>query len=395
MTAQGGPAATPYAPPPGGGRSFFGPELVAGILSIATVAVVAVAVLGGGGPVVAVNPPSAAPSASGTTAPVDLGDVVLLTTALQFDSRLLALGDALAQEVQAASFSVGDVRDALNGINALILAATIDERLKDTPSTAVLGAELSDAYGNLGKLLKDTQNLSLTNAAAWKAAANAVLKALAGLKLVDDHLRAAIADDTLPSVAPSLTPPAPSPASPAPTAPPAGNTPAPSLEPSAVPSAAPSGQPLGLVNPGFEAGTGAPWQLLVTPPASATITADTTVHHGGTASARVDITVAGDERAGIELRQGGMPVVAGSDYQASVWVRAAGPREVRLRIASAAGDTYATRLCDVGPVWSQCLLQATVFADDPAAYFELDLGRFTDTTWVDDATFDRLGPSAN
>jgi hypothetical protein len=144
------------------------------------------------------------------------------------------------------------------------------------------------------------------------------------------------------------------------------------------------------VNPGFEAGVGPPWELSVAGSGAATWTADLAVHAGGTTSARVDISVAGDERAAIAVRQGALSIVAGSRYVATIAVRADATREVRLRIASAAGDTYATRLFTVGPSWQVLTVDSTVFATDPSAYLEIDLGRFPATTWLDDASFGQV-----
>jgi hypothetical protein len=122
----------------------------------------------------------------------------------------------------------------------------------------------------------------------------------------------------------------------------------------------------------------------------ATWTADQAVHAGGTTSARVEISVAGDERAAVAVRQGGLSIVAGSRYVATIAVRADATREVRLRIASAAGDTYATRLFTVGTGWQVLTVDSTVFATDPNAWLEIDLGRFAATTWLDDASFSQV-----
>ena len=145
-----------------------------------------------------------------------------------------------------------------------------------------------------------------------------------------------------------------------------------------------------LVNPGFESGVGPPWELSVSGSGAANWTADQVDHAGGTTSARVDISVAGDERAAVAVRQGGLPIVAGSRYVATISVRSDAAREVRLRIASAAGDTYATRLFTVGPAWQVLTIDSTVFATDPNAYIEIDLGRFAATTWLDDASFGQV-----
>ena len=141
------------------------------------------------------------------------------------------------------------------------------------------------------------------------------------------------------------------------------------------------------MDPGFESGVGAPWELFVSGSGAATWMADQTAHAGGTTSARVDISVPGEERTAVAVRQGGLSIAAGSHYLATISVRSATTREVRLRIASAAGGTYATRLFTVGPEWQVLSVDSTVFATDLNAYIEIDLGRFAATTWLDDASF--------
>jgi hypothetical protein len=144
------------------------------------------------------------------------------------------------------------------------------------------------------------------------------------------------------------------------------------------------------VNPGFEAGVGPPWELVLAASAGASLQEDRAIHAGGGAAARVEIVAAGEERAAVALRQGGLLIEAGSHYAVTLAARAATPREVRIRIASANGDTYGTRLFTIGSTWQTLTLDATVLASDANAYLEIDLGRFAVTTWIDDATFTRV-----
>ena len=126
------------------------------------------------------------------------------------------------------------------------------------------------------------------------------------------------------------------------------------------------------------------------PTGSATLHEDRTIHAGGSASARVDFVSAGDERAAVAVRQGGQAISAGSHYVGRIAVRSDTPREVRLRVASADGVTYGTRLFTVGPDWQVLTIDTTVFATDANAYLEIDLGRFPVTTWLDDASFGQV-----
>ncbi len=84
-----------------------------------------------------------------------------------------------------------------------------------------------------------------------------------------------------------------------------------------------------------------------------------------------------------------MALAAGRRYLVGISARAATPREVRVRLASATGETYGTRLFTVGPDWTRLEFQFTAIVGDPAATFEIDLGRSTATAWFDDAF---LGP---
>jgi hypothetical protein len=193
------------------------------------------------------------------------------------------------------------------------------------------------------------------------------------LAIIDVTLRQLL-EGGVPTVAPPTQPP---------TQPPSGSA---SEQPtSPTPTSPPTSS--GLVNHGFEDGVGPPWELVLAGTGAATISQDRLVHIEGGASARVDITAAGDERAAIAVRQGGLGIQAGSRYIASVSVRAASTREVRIRIASATGDTYGTRVLLVGPEWQVLSVDVTVFTTDSNAYIEFDLGRFSATTWLDDASF--------
>jgi hypothetical protein len=103
----------------------------------------------------------------------------------------------------------------------------------------------------------------------------------------------------------------------------------------------------------------------------------------GERSARIDITVASDARTGISLRQTGIEVAQSHRYVCRVALRAAADREVRVRVASASGATYGTRLLTVGPTWTLVEFEFGSFVEDPSAVFEIDLGRSATTTWVD------------
>jgi hypothetical protein len=265
-----------------------------------------------------------------------------------------------------------------------VSAIAFAERLRRATLTADVGALLLATYSDLHRDISDALDNSVQNAAAYRAAAVDIAASLARLDALDTVLRS-IRESAGRTPPPDATPSPPPPPSASASGIPA--TPPPSLPGVESPS------PGGLANPGFEAGVGPPWELVLSPGAAATLVADATDHVGGARSARVDITVPGSERAAVAVRQGGLSVQAGAHYIATIMVRASESREVRIRIASANGGTYGTRLYTVGTTWQALTVDSTIFATDPNAYLEIDLGRFGATTWLDDATFVQVAAS--
>jgi hypothetical protein len=370
----GGPA--PRRPRP------IAPELVAAIL-----AAVVVAIVGGGlivGGTSAVAPPvssQSTPGPIGTAGSTPAVDEAAIVACLELNDRLKNDRIALDAALAAATFQPGDVVTILRSLNADVVNATpLVARLQRLPASADVATRLGTFYGDLHRHVSDALDNSIQNAPAYRTAAKTTSEMLAELPALNALLESLLIGRQPPSSSPSASGPSEVPSS----------SPSPVVTP--LPSVAPSvsGSPPvanGLVNPGFEAGVGAPWELLLTGSAAGTLSADPADPAGGTMSARVDISVAGAERAAIAVRQGGLSIVAGSRYVGTIAVRAATTREVRLRIASGAGDTYATRLFTVGPAWQVLTIDSTVLATDLNAYLEVDLGRFAITTWLDDASF--------
>jgi hypothetical protein len=359
------------------------PELVGAILAAIVVAIIG----GGASPVAPLESGQATPSSIGTPEPTAAVDETLIAALLEFNDRLRLDRVALDAAASAATFRASDVATILRELNADVVSATpVATRLTRMPASAAVGTLLTTFYDDVHKHVSDALDNSLQNAPAYRTAAKSTSALLAELPALNAKLEALLIEHP----APSASPPAPStvPSTPAS----AGPTPTPlrSTSPSVPGSQSVAN---GLVNPGFESGVGAPWELFVSGDGAATWTADQAEHAGGTTSARVDISAAGIERAAVAVRQGGLSIEAGSHYVASIAVRAETTREVRLRIASAAGDTYATRLFTVGPEWQVLTVDSTVFATDLNAYIEVDLGRFAATTWLDDASFAQVAPT--
>ena len=364
----------------------LGPEGVAIVLVVMAIAVVTAGLLLGGPASPSTNgnaSPSRAASAQTTPAPTTSIDVADITACLDIDARLLEDRAGLQAELEAPVFAPTNVAALFRKANADLLSAIgVAARLEREAPTAEIGATLSATYGDLHREVSDALGNSVQFTKAYHAAATSVAAGLARLEALDVVLRglrdqAGATPRPSPSAPPSAVPPS---ARPTPTQS-SGPGPSGSSGPSATPA------PAGLVNAGFEAGVGPPWELLLAPGSAATLQADPTVRASGSSAARVDIAVSGDERAAVAVRQGGLGLVAGSHYIGSIAVRTESTREVRLRIASASGDSYATRLYTVGPAWQTLTVDFTVFATDPNAYLEIDLGRSTVTTWLDDATF--------
>lgn len=387
MTEGTPPNRPAAAQPRPAGRRSVAPELVAAALSAAVIVALSAGLLSAGSPPRTEQPGSSAtPSATARPDATPAIDDAAIDALLEIDSRLAADRVSLQAELSGRSVDAGRVAGILRSVNADLIAAAIPAgRLERQAISAAVGTRLATFYSDLQKVIANALVNSVNNTPAYVAAANATIKALAELPALDALLTSLRAVRPSPPASPSTAP-----SGPARSSPPSASiapTPAPTTNPSA--GASPAG-PNAIIDPGFEAGAGPPWELVVSGTGSATLTADAAVHETGASSARIDITDAGVERAAVALRQGGLSIVAGSRYVGSIAVRAASPREVRLRIASAAGDTYATRLFTVGTDWQVLTIDSTVFATDLDAYLEVDLGRFAVTTWLDDASFSQL-----
>jgi hypothetical protein len=359
------------------------PELVGAILAAMVVAIIGGGMMGGGAsPVAPLASGQASPSPFGTAEPTAAVDESLVAALLEFNDRLRLDRVALDRAAAAAHFQPSDVATILRELNADVVSAMpVAARLERLPPSAAVGTLLAKFYDALHTHVSDALGNSLQNAPAYRTAAKSTSLILTELPTLNAKLEALLIGRPAPSgslPAPSRVPSPPPSAGPTRTPPPRSASPSAQASPSVA---------NGLVNPGFESGVGAPWALFVSGTGAATWTADQVEHAGGTTAARVDISDPGVERTAVAVRQGGLSIEAGSHYVATISVRAATTREVRLRIASAAGDTYATRLFTVGPEWQVLTVDSTVFATDLAAYIEIDLGRFAATTWLDDASF--------
>jgi carbohydrate binding protein with CBM4/9 domain len=310
-----------------------------------------------------------------------------LATVLVVNERLADRARALGQAIAAKKPVGDDIATILRGINTeMAVGNEAANLLKTFPPTLSLGEALAALYAKVAAQNAETLGTSINNVAAYVDGGRKVIRLLAGLEAVNERVRQTLAGP------PSQPPPSVRPASPSPASPPSlPATAPPSAPPTVAPSASPSagsGVPLGpslIVNGDFEQGlTG--WRLLVTQPASAKLTIEPKAGLGTTAAARIDIAVGSDARAGVSLAGDGIHLRQGAAYTVTAAVRAAQPREVRIRLAGAGDLTYSTRIFTVGTTWTVVSFELTQLVDDPAAVLTLDLGRSAATVWFDNVS---------
>lgn len=381
------------SPEGAGWRRRLGPERIAGVLAV-------VVVLGG----VAVSSIQASPDGAprptvptGSRPPTATAHPFAATAALalQIQERLADDQQELATALGGSEFDVSRVVATIRSINGTArLGADVAAALGRSAGSRAVGEDLEAFHRSVVSAASEALATSITSTTAYRQAAARVLEALEPTEALRQRLVALIAEaqatpgsSATPSAAITPSDPAPSPSptvsAPPPTPPPATPT-APPPSPSAVPASPPPS--VGQVrNPGFESADAAPWTLVVSAPAMATLAIDSTaVAYEGQRSARVDIGVAADARTAVSLRQGGILVAQGHRYVCRIALRASSPREVRVRVANSSGATYGTRLVTIGTVWSVVEFDFGSFVEDPAAVIEIDLGRSTATTWIDD-----------
>jgi hypothetical protein len=362
---------------------LLGPERLAALLTVILVAVVVAAASWPASPIDDGTGPGASPSPSVRPTATSLVEPALLESFEVLHSRLVATGDALEQELLATQLETPEIATLLRNLNANArFGIESADRLARTPRAADLAGDLRAYYEELNAIAGRGLAAALSNTEAYRVAAAETLVALERLAEFDKRLDALRHPTVEPSPSPTVSPSA----SPSPSA--SG-----SLEPTpsasaAPPTAAPTRPPgEALDNADFEQGVGIAWELHVES-GSADLVADQDPFEGFVA-ARVEIAAATDVRSGITLRQGGIRLSAGTRYVASVALRAAVPREVRVRIATDDGKVYGTRLFSVGTDWQVYAFDFLPFESD-TAFFELGLGRSDAAVSVDAASL-RIG----
>ena len=374
-----------------------GPEILAGVLVVALVALVGSGIVAGGEPNASggaspspvVSPTAAVP----TPSPIVDPSIVTLLGAL--NGRLADDARSLSQSLEVDPLSVGDVAATIRQVNATVAVAQgMIPALGGETGPDEAGGRLAAVYDSIADEASSTLDAALANEAGYRAGAGIIVELIGQIPPIQAELDAlAIAPPPTgaptPSVRPSTTVPSPTPppASAAPTPPPASASPPPSVPPPSggpPPSAAPGEQ---IRDGGFEAGVGPPWEFRIAPGSNASLAPDTSGPGAGLTSARVEIVAGSTAYAGISLRQPGLTVDAGARYTVSIAVRAASDREIRLRIASPDGASYLTRPISVSTSWTVLSFEFVAPVSDANASVEIDLGRSDVTTWIDSVSF--------
>lgn len=357
------------------------PEIVGGVVS----GVVVVVLLTGGllgssatpSPTAATSGP---PVSFGPSAPpASLVDATLVRLLVTVNDQLAINGARLAALIAGPTISPADVAATVRELNSTVRSAIeLLPQLERQPGAGQMAATLREFYDNLGTRATAGLQASVTNAAAYRQTAADLIAILETLPTLQAGLQALL---LLPPASFEPTPSlaaTPSPESSA------TSTPDGSGGPSASATILPGGPEL-IVNGSFDP-TKAPWALDLDPGASATFVLDLARFNTAPSAAQITIDTPTTSRGAIALRQSGTSITAGATYVLRVALAASEPREVSLRVASADGVTYGSRIVVATPGWAIFELQFGAPIGDPAAVVSIELGRSTATTWIDDVS---------
>jgi hypothetical protein len=364
-------------------REAASPESIASVLvGLIAVALIATQALAGAG-----RPPAAgqSPSLSLRPSPSPTMDAAVrnaLATALIVNQSLAGRIADLRGAIEVEAPVAADIAAVLRMVNGdLTIGREAAGRLLLADETEALGRDLDAFYDAVAARTNETLGTSIRNTQAYVDGAAAVIELLAGLAPLDDRLADALARRAPPTRSPAPT------AIPSASPPPPSPSPSPTVAPS--PTAAPpsvSAAPVGLVpNSGFEGGLSG-WQLVMTDGASATVAHEPGGGPDGSAAARVDIATGSAARSGISLISSSMAMDTGVTYVVEVAVRAASPREVRVRLIDGNGQTTTARVFQVTTAWQVVRFDAKQLLADHDVRVGLDLGRSDATVWFDQVT---------
>ena len=374
----------------GGVRALIGPEAIGALLAavvlvgLATTGVLPA--LGGGGPGSSEPPPSASASAAPSVTGVDPTTRAALLAALAVNQRLTVQVEALQAAIDEEAPTGATIKPLLQSMSPDVTAgAAAAAPIARDPATAVLGGDLAAFYAEIDQRNEEAFDLSIQEGAALRAAAVDVVALLGQLPALDDRIADALegrptGSGSVPSAAVSPSPSASAEPSPSSSA---------SAEPTSGESGEPSPSPLGpslLVNGTFDTDL-AGWALEVAADARASAAHDPAAGPDGSGAARIDITTGSAARVGITFVSSPFQLERGRRYRVTAYVRSTADREVRLRIATADGQTTTTaRGFEVGASWTPLTFDLTDLSGGSASVFALDVGRGEEPVWLDRVT---------
>lgn len=168
------------------------------------------------GPIVASSAPSAPPSAEppspsasveATQSSIPPATRAALVQTAGSNDRLTVARTDLKAALAASSFDASDVARILRSVSAdSVQAEQVATRIAAWSGSAAVGARLAGFYGTIHEVAADSLVASVRNVAAYRAAAAAMVRLLAGIPAMDEDVRAAAA--SLGVVIPDPTAPA-------------------------------------------------------------------------------------------------------------------------------------------------------------------------------------------
>jgi hypothetical protein len=142
-------------------------------------------------------------------------------------------------------------------------------------------------------------------------------------------------------------------------------------------------------NGGFESAVTSDWLLETIPPAAAQLETERANPGEGVVSALVTIQNGTASRAGVALQQSDISLTAGVLYRLSVLVRSTAPREIRVQVESASGNTYTTHVLASQTIW-QRTFDFTAIASDSSARLRFEIGGSNASVWLDAISVTRI-----
>jgi len=176
------------------------------VVAPAPVVVPSVAPVGGGGALATPVPiPSAPVGPGGWTGGMPAIARSALTQAVTVNDHFAAASASLSAALAAPSFDPSDVAQILRAISAeSVYGEQLAAKVSSWSDSAALGQRLNGLYGAIHDTAGEGLLASVRNEAAYRQSAKTMITLLAGLRSIDDELRALAEANgvTLPGTAP-------------------------------------------------------------------------------------------------------------------------------------------------------------------------------------------------